>query len=218
MRKYILLALTCSLLVILVACDNNPTGPSCISRCGSNIVTYRAESFGANANSSLGRATFYKDGVRIYSETGGAGRGRGFNIAAINPENGELIGSIENFDTYITRRNGSEMYRMISFLNGITHGTILIFAAGDEIGLTFDRPSCLPNPTRDSICCRMRDSDHVRRGIETLEVLGSREIRSYCYRNSWAMIAIKGDGVAHSEMLVEGRSQGASVEISFEVR
>jgi hypothetical protein len=40
--------------------------------------------------------------------------------------------------------------------------------------------------------------------LRALEALGSQQIRRYCFRDSWAMIAVKGERRARAEALGKG--------------
>src|SRR5205085_10819106 len=118
----------------------------------------------------------------FYHKEGGAGGGRGFTIAAIAPGTGALLQPVQNFDTWGTRTTGTAMNAMITFLNSLPNGTVVLVAVGDEAGLNTDN-SC----TRFSFAW-------VEAGVRALEALGSTQIRNYCFRYSWAMVSIKGEG------------------------
>ncbi len=152
-------------------------------------TTFRAVSAGASAGFF---AEFLKDGTSFYYRTGGAGGGRGFNVAAIDPCTGELL-QVQNFDTWGTSGSGTAMNAMIAFLNGLPNGTLILIAVGDEAGLTYSPSNCahLPYPWVES-------------GYQVLEALGSHQIRNYCYWNSWAMVTFKGEGQARDEQLGNG--------------
>ncbi len=144
-----------------------------------------------------GLAAFYQDGVAFYSKTGGAGGGRGFNVAVIDGTTGDIINAGQSFDTYITRNTGTAMTDFINYLSSIPNGRVVMVAVADEAGLTLDN-SCTPYyPWMES-------------GLQALESLGSTQIRNYCFRDSWAIIAVKGEGVARAEQL------GDQVQVSAE--
>jgi exo-beta-1,3-glucanase (GH17 family) len=166
-------------------------------------ITFKAVSRGANAAEfpfQLGVARFFKNGVKFYERIGGGGGGRGFNIAAINPITGDLIGSVQNFDTWGSRTTGEAMNAMITFLNSLPDGTLVMIAVADEAGLNgFDS-------------CDRLNFPWVENGLQALEELGSSRIRDYCYRNSYAMVCFKGEGHAREEQLtnaVEASAQTA---------
>ena len=54
----------------------------------------------------------------------------------------------------------------------------------------------------------------TERLFELLAELGSRRIREYCYRASWAMAAYKGKGTAEGEVLVDGEPAYVTVRVS----
>jgi uncharacterized protein (TIGR03437 family) len=184
-------------------------------------ITFRAVSEGAYAG---GCAEFFKNGVRIWRGCGGSGGFRGFNIMAVNPSTGEhLIDPsnnlpIRSFDTWETRLLCSttgpkdKKTEMIEYLNSIPNGFLILLAVADEAGLTeFDMPE-------ENRCTKLSDPC-TERLLQTLENLGSTEVRKYCYRDSWAMTAYKGEGFARDEQWKSGRGnppQPASVSISFD--
>lgn len=142
-------------------------------------VVRRGITFKAVSN---GQAIFYKDGTAFHTGPGYNGGWRGFNIAAINSANGELLHPVKSFDTWAGRTSGTEMRRMIDYINGLPDRTLLLIAVSDEAGLN-DWSSCSLYLTR-----------HNEDGIKLLESLGSTLIRGICYRSSWSMIAVKGEG------------------------
>ena len=168
-------------------------------------ISFRATSRGGNAPEfpfQLGVARFFKNEVKFYEEEGGGGGGRGFNVAAINMANGELIQFPSHFDTWADRTTGGEHNNLISFLNGLSNGTLIMIAVADEAGLNqFDSCSFLPFTWTESL-------------IQTLESLGSRQIRNYCYRGSFAMITVKGEGQARDEQVANGSEASAQTTIN----
>jgi hypothetical protein len=152
----------------------------------------------AGANSGTQGSVFLRDGQVLASLS------RGFNVAAINPDTGQLLGPVMMFDTWGSRNVGTAMNAMVDYLDAVPNGALLLIAVHDEAGLTFDAFSCLPNPPPGSICCTHNGFPWSERGMRALEALGAREIRRYCYRNSYALIAFKGEGAAMGEQLVNG--------------
>lgn len=151
-------------------------------------VTYRAVSH----EEPLAR--FWENGALIYeglAATVNDAGGRGFNIAAINPATGRLREPIQRFDTWATRNSGTNMNAMIAYLDGLPNGTIVLIAVGDEGGLNSFPPDG----------CTLLPYSWVTTALNQLESLGSTQILDYCYWDQWAMIAIKGQGVALSEAL-----------------
>jgi len=158
-------------------------------------ITFRASSRGGNAPEfpfQLGVARFFKNGVLFYEKTGGGGGGRGFNVAAIDPLTGDLLQPVQNFDTWGTRSTGTAMNAMIAFLNILPNGTLILIAVADEAGLNQDNS------------CTFISAPWVEGGLQTLEALGSQQIRDYCFRYSFAMAAFKGEGMARDEQLANG--------------
>lgn len=128
---------------------------------------------------------------------------RGFIVAAIDTATGELVDRVEHFDTWGTSGTGEQMRRMIAYLNTHPNGTLFLLAVCDEAGLNrWDR-------------CDFYDYPWVTEALQTLEALGSTMIRSYCYRYSWAMIAVKGDGRALAEAVGSYVRQPVSVETTI---
>lgn len=152
-------------------------------------VTLRAVSAGGSVGSF---AQFFKDDISFYRKTGGAGGGRGFNIAVIDPCTGELLYPVRNFDTWATRDSGIDMTAMIAFLNSLPNGFLILIAVGDEAGLT--------NFPEGGGCVQLL-RPWVTECFEALETLGSQQISGYCYGGSWAMISIKGKSTALGEQL-----------------
>jgi hypothetical protein len=161
---------------------------------------------GANAaqyDGQLGYARFYQCGRIFYDRRGGGGGGRGFNAVVLDPVTGAQLQAPQNFDTYATRsacaqnNSSAAMYGLVSYLNAAPVGSVILLSIADEAGLNQDL-SC--NPFSTSSC--------LQAGLSALEALGSAQIRSYCFRNSWAMIAIKGYGA-----VAEGRSANNLVSL-----
>ena len=165
-------------------------------------VSFQAKSQGAGT--TLGQAKFLRDGVSFYNLTGGAGGGRGFNVAAFTPGTLKLIDA-RNFDTYNTRGNGDAMASMINFVSALPISTVLLVAVADEAGLNMnDQCTHLPGPWIES-------------GIRLFESLGSNLIRGYCFRNSWAMTVVKGaPGGAQEALMPGGQEVTASITATLQ--
>jgi hypothetical protein len=147
---------------------------------------------GANASQfggQYGFSRFYRCGRDFYSKTGGGGGGRGFNAVVLDPRTGNQLVAPQNFDTWGTRfacaQNdpSAQIYALVDYLNAAPTGSLVLLSVADDAGLNQDL-SC--NPLSTSSC--------FESGLSALEALGSTSIRSYCFRNSWAMIAVKGQG------------------------
>lgn len=157
-------------------------------------ITCKAESAGSVVpGTSNGFARFY-NGVSLFydgSRPLNLENTRGFNIAAIDTATGQLIVPVRCFDTWSTRDNGIVMNNMVNFLDSLQNGTLIMIAVRDEAGLDSFPPSS----------CSSLPYSWVNNGSTTLEALGSKKIRNYCYWNSWAMVTVKGEGSARDEQL-----------------
>lgn len=125
-------------------------------------------------------ARFYKDGDLLYYKTGGAEGGRGFNVAWFDEQTMELR-DVRRFDTWASRYSGAAHNELISFLDTIPDGAPFAVAVADEAGLNLN----------DS--CTFRSREWVNKTIAALESLGSQTIGDICFRDSWAMVGVKGD-------------------------
>lgn len=188
----------------IVDIDRKPRGLYCALRNGfdpgyaafADPIVFRALSRGGTAGASVAR--FTRGGRIEYEKTGGAGGGRGFNVLAIDTATGNAIQPAQNFDTWATRDSGVAMNNLITFLDGLPNGSLILFSVADEAGLTLD----------DS--CTKRGSAWTESGLQKLESLGARQIRSYCFRDSWAMVTVKGETQARSESLGHAVDAAAS--------
>jgi uncharacterized protein (TIGR03437 family) len=154
-----------------------------VTQAGS-AITFSATSAGFPVGSF---AKFARDGAPFYERSGGAGGGRGFNVAVLDRCTGQLREPVRNFDTWGSRETGTAHIQLREFLQSLPNGTLLLIAIGDEAGLTFD------------LSCTPRGAAYVSNLYQTLEALGSRQIRNYCYRDSWALITVKGASVGLAE-------------------
>ncbi len=184
-------------------------------------ITFTVESQGTNASSGVddyGRAIFKRNGKifagRDPSVTGALFSGRGFNLVIIDPQTGEMAGPIATFDTYISRSTGADVSAMTAFVNGLPSGVIILVGVEDEAGLTSDDFSCLPNPTPGTVCCRPLGYSWTENLQRLFESLGATQLRRYCYRNSYAFIAIKGQG-AKAEQLVNATTAIAAYTLTL---
>ncbi|HEX3126689.1 MAG TPA: interleukin-like EMT inducer domain-containing protein [Thermoanaerobaculia bacterium] len=148
---------------------------------------------GANAaqyDGQYGYSRFYHCGRAFYNKNGGGGGGRGISAVVLDPRTGNQIAAPQTFDTYITRSAcaandpSAQMYALVAYLNAAPTGSLILLSVADEAGLNQDL-SC--NPFSTSSC--------FQNGLSALEALGSTQIHSYCFRDSWAMIAVKGKGL-----------------------
>jgi Interleukin-like EMT inducer len=142
----------------------------------------------------LGAAIILKDQEILFWGNGGEAAGRGFAVLVVDPLTRNPIGAAEHFDTYRTRETGGqEAFRLVSFLDGVGDGMLVLLVVGDE-GLTLGA---------DRSCSTLPD-ENARSALDALTALGSSLIQEYCYRASWAMAAYKGSGRAEAEDLRDG--------------
>lgn len=94
------------------------------------------------------------------------------------------------------------MNAMIAFLNSLSNGTVVLLAVADEAGLN-ENDSCTLLP--------FQQFPQVEAGLKALEALGSTQIRSFCYRYSWSMVLVKGEGRSRDEEI------GNAVEVSVQI-
>jgi hypothetical protein len=149
----------------------------------SSVLSAWSEGATVDGNTApYGEATFAENGLVFSRRTGGGGGGRGVNIAAFAPGTAELIRPVTNFDTYGV---DGAWDAMIAFIDDLPNGSLMLIAIADEAAISVDYPPAL-------------------RGVIALEAQGSQLIRSYLFRNSWAMACYKGQGVALDEKLGAG--------------
>ncbi|MEK6288867.1 MAG: FG-GAP-like repeat-containing protein [Acidobacteriota bacterium] len=166
---------------------------------------FRATSAGcAVPSTSCGFAKFFKSNGEFYSASGGGGGGRGFNVVVIDPCTGAFLHPPQNFDTWGTRTTGTAMTNLTNFLDGLSNGGLVMLAVGDEAGLTQDNS------------CTHFSFPWIEPFYQALEALGSTQIRNYCFRNSWAIVAVKGEGVARSEQLANAVDVSAQTMLSLQ--
>lgn len=124
-------------------------------------------------------------------------------MAAFDTCTGTLRQPVQHFDTFSTRDSGAGLNDMNIFLDNLPNGSLVLIAVADEAGLnTF--------PPND---CGHLANVYVEPFFQRIESLGGHQIRNYCYQNSYALVAVKGEGVARSEQLgstVEAAAQTTS--------
>lgn len=131
---------------------------------------------------SDGQARFSRDGNAFHTGPGYGGGWRGFNVAAINPGNGELLGPVRGFDTWAARTSGTAMRDMVGYIKSLPNGTVIMIAVSDEAGIN------------DWSSCGLYLTSANKDGLSLLESLGATQIRKLCYRGTWSMITVKGSG------------------------
>lgn len=157
-------------------------------------IAFRVFSQGA-----CGYARFERDGVPFWSKTGCSINGaRGFNVAVVNRTTGELMEPVQNFDTWYEGEPAAA--RLVDFLDRQPQGALLLIAVGDEAGLTVGRTAgCPRDPQLGTVCCTHLGGQYERVRA-ALELLGARQIRRYCYWNSYSLIAIKGQSAIAEQL------------------
>jgi len=169
-------------------------------------LVFGVGSRGTNANQFAGQygySRFYQCGRAFYNRSGGGGSGRGFNAVVLDPVTGAQLQAPQNFDTWGTRQACAQndpsaaMYSLVSYINSAPAGSLVMISVADDAGIN-----------QDLSCNRYSTSSCFENGLSALEALGSTQIRSYCFRDSWAMIAIKGQG-----RVGEGRSTNNLVSL-----
>ncbi|MES1240487.1 MAG: interleukin-like EMT inducer domain-containing protein [Acidobacteriota bacterium] len=144
----------------------------------------------AQYDGQYGYSRFYRCGRVFYGKTGGGGGGRGFSAVVLDPRTGDPIAAPQTFDTYATRQDcaldhpSAQMYALVNYLNAAPAGSLILLSVADEAGLN-----------QDLSCNRYSLSSCFESGLAVLEALGSTRIRDYCFRDSWALIAVKGQGL-----------------------
>jgi Interleukin-like EMT inducer/Divergent InlB B-repeat domain len=160
---------------------------------------------GTNANQYAGQygyARFYQCGRAFYNKGNGSVGGRGFNAVVLDPVTGAQLQAPQRFDTWGSRSDclqnnpSAAMYALVNYLNSAPAGSLVMLSVADDAGLNHD------------LSCTQFSSSCFAAGFAALEALGSTRIRSYCFRDSWAMIALKGQG-----LLAEGLSANNLVSL-----
>ncbi|MGH9277298.1 MAG: interleukin-like EMT inducer domain-containing protein [Acidimicrobiales bacterium] len=151
----------------------------------------------------LGIARFFKSAALMHEQNGGAGGGRGIQVAVIDTATGRLTGPVRIFDTWEGRATGVEWNTLADYLEAIPNGRLVMLAVADEAGITdYIGDGCTELPTPG-----------VQRGLQVLEALGSTRIRDYCYGDSWAMVTVKGQG-ARGEQVATAAEASATGSIT----
>lgn len=140
-----------------------------------------------------GLAEFKVDSATIFSGTGGdVDTARGFNLAVFSSSTGALVQPVRSFDTW-NDSTGANARELVAALDAIPDRALVMIAVADESGLA-RMESCTHRNTADTIA------------VETaLRQLGSTLIGNYCYRNSWSMIAVKGEGRKDEQLSAAAR-------------
>jgi beta-glucanase (GH16 family) len=164
-------------------------------------MTLRANSNGASVAEyawSNGVAGFFKNNIAFHFLRGTDG-GRGLNVAVLDPRSGEPLVPIRSFDLY--GGGGLVAAELVKFLSDQPTGAVLLMAIADDAGLNLGTG------------CALKTESWVATVFQALEDLGSRLVRHYCYRNSWSMIAVKGEGRARQEAWKSGEEARTQTRI-----
>lgn len=169
-------------------------------------VSFKAFSRGGYAeewSGQYGVAQLFGANTMLFARYGGGGGGRGIDVAAIDRATGQLRQPAENFDLWyeavVPARD-----RMVSFINSQPNGTIFVMAVADTSGTNLST-GCTANSYFEPV-------------IQALEGLGSTLIRGYCFRASWAMIAVKGEGVKAEQINNSQVAGAAPVSVSANIQ
>ena len=140
-----------------------------------------------------GLAEFRIDNGVVFSGTGGdVETARGFNLAVYDSASRLLIQPVRNFDTW-DDPYGLNARHLVEALDAIPTGAVVMIAVADESGLSVIE-GCAHRNTGDTLA------------VETaLRGLGSTLIGSYCYRNAWSLIAVKGEGRKDEQLSTAAR-------------
>jgi hypothetical protein len=109
----------------------------------------------------------------VYSRAGGDLGARGFNVAVLDGQTGIRMKDYRHFDTWY---DPTKFAVMTNYLGGLPNGSTVLFAICDDGGLTV-WPA------------------QAAAAISMLTSWGSTMITNVGFRQTWAMIAIKGQGV-----------------------
>lgn len=172
------------------------SSPAAPSVAATAAATFEARSKGYVDVYSQGYAQILKNGRVLFAAGGGAGGGRGFNVAAFDTSTGALLQAIRNFDTWGTAYSGEAANDLVAYLGVLPTGALVIIAVGDDAGLSMA-------------------SSANQRVIAAVEALASREIRALGFRGAWCMIAVKGDGHALDERRTSGTEALATATITL---
>lgn len=121
-------------------------------------------------------AVFERDGTLFFNGLGYGSGERGINVATIDPKTGVVL-DLKSYDTWA---DSGAADRLVSFLETLPNGTIIMMAVADE------GSAQLGTSSRDDIT----------------RLLGSQLIQNLGYWDRWAMISAIGQAAALSEQLV----------------
>lgn len=130
--------------------------------------------------------------------TGGAGLRRGWAVATLDPSEPDPAAVVHLFDPW---GNEFEAQSMADFLDSLPPRTLVLIGVCDEAGLNLWD------------ACDLKQSVAAQSLVAALERLGSRKVQELCYRDSFALVGVKGDGFA----LSEGVGKFTSVVLKLDV-
>ena len=145
-------------------------------------------------------AEFTINGKTVFSRGGRQYGARGINVAVLDPYTGIRMQEVRSFDTWI-RYGGphANFQKLIDYLNSLPNGAVIALAISDEGGFVNDSDQ----PWNEAV---------VESAYQTLEALGSTKIRQVGFRDAWAMITVKDEGV-----LAEANSPDSEVSLQAAV-
>ena len=170
------------------------------------VARLTVRSRGANAPGwpNLGSIELAMDANTFYYKAGGGGGGRGITLCALDPASGLAIVPPTTYDTYATRLTGTQMNQLLAVIAALPGGTIVCLGVGDEAGLHDANTPCV-----------FYGSSWVTNFLNTVAALGSTQIGALCFRDSWAMIAVKGAGVSLAESVGNAAEAVADVQVAL---
>ena len=124
-----------------------------------------------SGSTSQGSSCFSKNNATLYCKGGGAGGGRGFNVAVFYPGT-DILKDAVNFDTW--GLGSAAATELLNFLDAVPQGSLVLVSVGDEAGLLDWQHGYVYYPYAESL-------------LRAMEAFGSKQIRSYSYRDAWCL-------------------------------
>jgi hypothetical protein len=176
-------------------------GAPCAYACqGGCVNRFAAISAGRGApTDGEGVAEFARNAMTFYSQRGGLFGARGFNVVIVDPASGATLEPVKNFDPWNSPLSGNALKALVSYLDAIEPGRLVMIATCDDAGIT------------KLNSCDKDDSEPVKNAIAALQRLGSTQITDLCFRGAWSFAAITGQGRALAEKVSAGAKISAEV-------
>jgi hypothetical protein len=187
----------------------------------SDVVRFHVVSVGASAEDGdtnttgdipgLGSSLILRNGaILTWGSGGGTDTARGINVAVVDPATTQLAEPARTFDTFGTRETRTAMEALEAYLGEIPLGLVVVLTIVDEAGLNYTPFDDGPDGMEVSRCDFWVD-EATQNVLSQLRALGASQIDDYCYRDSYAVAAIKGAG----EILGEAQMSGAPATLQF---